>query len=1034
MNSNKKTLTAILILLVMCTGISISYAFFKVASSNNNANTNVTINGAALCMSLQLSSDNITISNEYAVPISDSKALSSDTYKTSVTITNNCNTSQSFNLLLVPNSSNTMPIKALKYALVEEGVTPTSGTLISNEYLLDSTIQKQLLAIKNETLKNGFSVGSGTVSSGTKTYNLYLWIDKDEGSLGNGSTMNKSLNAYLTLGSGFVIGDLKLDLYHTIENRYNQDKTYLGLYNGEGADTYANPVYYYKGNVQNNNVLFGGFCWKIVRTTETGGVKMVYNGVQKDSSDNYTLLNKDEYTNLNNDANYPYIFDSTNKTWTSTNTDTNSSSITFTAPSNGNYVLNYDLSMYDSPNSIYVQIFKDDVSLGKFTGVTSGQIYFDNLNITNTIKVVFTREFNHTSGSRNNVIFDFGKANNIIKSCNNVGTDSQIGTSKFNPGSMILSYVGYMYNTIYKYNKANMSSVTNIVFGNSFTYANDKYTLNDTITETTWSSEYKSIDNNHYTCFTTDITCSSLYYVYDTDSTSAYAIKLEGGKSVNDALNEMLYADDVNMKDSTIKEYIDLWYKDNLIRYTNKLEDTVFCNDRSTTSLGGWNPNGGITAGAKNFEDRLLFKNFYRNSLNESLVCTNTTDKFSVNNNKAKLTYPIGLLSLPEAILAGIRLALTSNSYLRTGSSFWLISPDFFNGYSHMNIIYDGGAIFGETNTYTEAGVRPSVSLKPNTYFSSGDGSFTNPFVIGDAVGEPSGNSFDTVFAANNTDIFPENGIRYEGADPNNYICLDNKTSGTCSDNSLLFRIIGLFDEDTSSDGTNNSGTKKLLKIIDTNNYGGISGKYWNSAGTNNWSTASLKTELNEAYLTTLLGTSNVNSKLSSAIANAKWHLGGADSTNYNTLTADGVYNIERTDGKVYGTNPSSIYAKIGLMYPSDYGYATVGGSTTNKAGCGAKELFNWNDSSYSDCKNNDWLFTSQATSWGSNKNEWLLSPYSSHSVNASYLNSAGYVGLSYSSVSSGRFAIRPTFYLDSSILKIVGTGDGTKDNAYRVG
>ena len=103
MDSNKKTLTTILILLVMCTGISISYAFFKVASSNNNANTNVTINEAALCMSLQLSSDNITISNEYAVPISDKKVLSSDTYKTSVTITNNCNTNQSFNLLLVPN-------------------------------------------------------------------------------------------------------------------------------------------------------------------------------------------------------------------------------------------------------------------------------------------------------------------------------------------------------------------------------------------------------------------------------------------------------------------------------------------------------------------------------------------------------------------------------------------------------------------------------------------------------------------------------------------------------------------------------------------------------------------------------------------------------------------------------------------------------------------------------------------------------------------------------------------------------------------
>ena len=509
MNSNKKTLTAILILLVMCTGISISYAFFKVASSNNNANTNVTINGAALCMSLQLSSDNITISNEYAVPISDSKALSSDTYKTSVTITNNCNTSQSFNLLLVPNSSNTMPIKALKYALVEEGVTPTSGTLISNEYILDNTIQKQLLAIKNETLKNGFSVGSGTVSSGTKTYSLYLWIDKDEGSLGNGSTMNKSLNAYLTLGSGSVIGE--------------------------------------------------------------------------------EIISK----------------------------------------------------------------------------------------------------------------------------------------------------------------------------------------------------------------------------------------------------------------------------------------------------------------------------------------------------------------------------------------------------------------------------------------------------------------SFKTVFVANDTDIFNENGLRYEGADPNNYICLDNKTSGTCSDNSLLFRIIGLFEEDTSNDGTTSAGTKKLLKVIDTNNYGGTSGKFWNSAGTNNWSTASLKTELNDPYLRTLLDTIGVNSKLNDAIVKAKWHLGGASSSNNTTLTAEGIYTEERNTSAIYSGNPSSIYAKIGLMYPSDYGYATVGGTTTNKSSCRAKELYNWNNSSYSDCKNNNWLYTSQVTSWGANKSEWLLSPYSSSSKIAAHLLSTGYVRFSGSvrnGVDNNQFAVRPTFYLDSSVLKIVGRGNGTKDNAYRVG
>ena len=587
MNSNKKTLTAILILLVMCTGISISYAFFKVASSNNNANTNVTINGAALCMSLKLNSNNITLSNEYAVPISDSKALSSDTYKTSVTITNNCNTSQSFNLLLVPNSSNTMPIKALKYALVEEGVTPTSGTLISNEYLLDSTIQKQLLAIKNETLKNGFSVGSGTVSSGTKTYNLYLWIDKDEGSLGNGSTMNKSLNAYLTLGSGSTIGDLKLDLYHTIENRYNQDKTYLGLYNGEGAATYANPVYYYKGNVQNNNVLFAGFCWKIVRTTETGGVKIVYNGIQKNGS------------------------------------------------------------------------------------------------------------------------------------CNNTGTDSQIGRSAFNSSYNSPSYVGYMYNKVYAYSNKSMSSESNIVFGNSFTYANGTYTLKDTKTVATWSSGYNTINNNHYTCMTTGTTCSSIYYVYYASSSNAYYITLTNGKSVNDALNEMLYADDVNKNDSTIKTYIDSWYESNIKdKYDNKLEDTVFCNDRSMSneSSNGWNPIGGSTSTS------LQFKNY---NANQSLVCANETDRFSMSNPKAKLKYPIGLLSLPELSLSGYG----SSHYYNNGQYVWLASPGyFFDNDAFVRMTYSGG--FTGIIVVNSRGVRPSVSIQPGTSFSSGDGSFTSPFVI----------------------------------------------------------------------------------------------------------------------------------------------------------------------------------------------------------------------------------------------------------------------------------------------------------------
>ena len=787
-------------------------------------------------------------------------------------------------------------IKIGLFVLIILGTITLCLTYKSNDKIIKTKKRKQnnlAIMIKEDGATDYTKSNSKDIPKGDYVLNRDKSYCKNNGKIGNyDSTLGKVSFSFIGTDSCYLYFDYKEDtsLYGTIKKRAKTDTTYLGIYTGEGADTYANPVYYYKGNVQNNNVLFAGFCWKIVRTTETGGVKIVYNGIQKNES------------------------------------------------------------------------------------------------------------------------------------CNNTGTDSQIGESVFNEDRNSLAYAGYMYNTVYPYSSKAMSSQSNIVFGNSFTYSNGTYTLKDTMTVATWSSGYNTINNNHYTCMTTGTTCSSIYYVYYTTSQYAYYITLTGGKSVNDALNEMLYADDVNKNDSTIKKYIDTWYENNLTNYEDKLEkNTVFCNDRSTTSLDNWNPNGGSTT--SNYS--LKFKNYY--SSNQSLVCANETDRFSVSNSKAKLKYPIGLLSVPELSLAGYG----SSHYFNSGQYVWLTSPYTFNFYNaFVKMVYSNG--FTANSVDYSGGVRPSVSLKPKTYFSSGDGSFTNPFVIGDAVEKPSGKSFDTVFAANDTDIFNENGLRYEGEDPYNYICLDNKTSGACSSSSLLFRIIGLFEEDTSSDGTSSSGTKKLLKVIDTNNYGGKDGKYWNSAGTNNWSTASLKTELNGTYLTTLLGTSNVNSKLNTAIVTSKWHLGGASPSNCQTITADGIYTEERNTSAIYSGNPASIYAKVGLMYPSDYGYATVGG-TTNKSRCREKELYNWDNSSYSDCKNNDWLYKSQSSFV--NNREWFLSPYSSVSNYAAGLFSSGFVYLDGGSgVGSSKAAVRPTFYLDSSILKIVGTGDGSSSNPYRIG
>ncbi len=884
------------------------------------------------------------------------------------------------------------------------------------------------IMIKEDGATDYIKSNSKDIPKGDYTLNYEKSYCKNNGKIGDyDSSLGKVSFSFIGTDSCFLYFDYKEDtsLYGTIKKRAKTDTTYLALYTGEGADTYAKPVYYYKGNVQNNNVLFGGFCWKIVRTTETGGVKIVYNGVQKDKVQ-ISPLEQSSYVNINNDTTYPYTFDSTSKTWVSTNkTDSKTGTITFTVETAGDYYLSYSVS--SEANYDKAKFYKNETVIGDsngYSGTVSGTIALTGLTTSDVIKVEYTKDSSGASGS-DTVTFSIGKAvGDPVKSCNNTGTDSQIGTSAFNNDYNSPAYVGYMHNTVYPVTQKSMSTQSNIVFGNSFTYANGTYTLKDTKTVATWSSGYNTINNNHYTCMTTGTTCTSIYYVYYTSTSTAYYITLTNGKSVNDALFEMLYANDLNKNDSTIKNYIDKWYIDNLKAYENKLEDTVFCNDRRILNLNGWEPNGGDTT---NF---LYFKNY--DTSNKSLVCANETDRFSMSNPKAKLSYPIGLLSMPELSLAGYG----GSHYFNNGQDVWLVSPvnfDYFDAY--VWVAFSGGLT--SYKLYNSRGVRPSVSLKPNTYFSSGDGSFTNPFVIGDAVEEPSGNSFDTVFAANNTDIFNENGLRYEGADPKNYICLDNKTSGACSSSSLLFRIIGLFDEEYSSNGTTSSGTKKLLKVIDTNNFGGTDGKYWNRTQTsgknyNDWSTATLKTELNDTYLSALLATSGVNSKLESAIITSKWHLGGACLSNYQTLTAEGIYTEERNTSAISSGNPSSIYAKVGLMYPSDFGYATVGGTTTNKTGCRAKELYNWNSSSYSDCKNNDWIFTSQ-NSFADNR-EWLLSPYSMNSTDAAHLYSGGYVHLNGYRVVGGKFAVRPTFYLDSSILKIVGTGDGSSSNPYRVG
>ena len=249
--------------------------------------------------------------------------------------------------------------------------------------------------------------------------------------------------------------------------------------------------------------------------------------------------------------------------------------------------------------------------------------------------------------------------------------------------------------------------------------------------------------------------------------------------------------------DSTIKTTIDNWYAGTTLK-DNPLvsKDQIFCNDRSpsSTQTAAWTSTGWYSYGAYG---RLV------SNKTPTLKCPTASDKFTVNVSKGNgsLTYPVGLITADEIAMAGgVNGSSNSSYYLYTNQNYWS-GPSYFNGSTTSAFEFYVGFSGGINSyiVYSDYGARPVISLSSKTKLS-GSGTYNDIYTVvgGNSTEDTSsGKSFDTVFAANNSDIFDENGLRYEGADPNNYICLDNKTSGACSDSSLLFRIIGLFDEDT---------------------------------------------------------------------------------------------------------------------------------------------------------------------------------------------------------------------------------------------
>ena len=373
--------------------------------------------------------------------------------------------------------------------------------------------------------------------------------------------------------------------------------------NGDGVNTISGtendqyPVYYYRGNVTDNNVKFANFCWKMVRTTDTGGVKLIYNGVPAEDG-----------------------------------------------------------------------------------------------------------------------------------SCNNTGTASQIGTSAFNSKYTSPAYVGYMYGTFYTSTSKTLTEQTDTyLYGNDVSWDGTNYTLTgDTMSSSSWTTDYNTLATKyHYTCFNDTGICENVNYInYFGDANKAFYLTLKDGKNIEKAKEEMF----TNTTDSKIKTTIDNWYKANMTSYISKLEDTVWCNDRTLTS-------GPLLSKDTSSTGSSLFAAYGRNisTFKPSISCTNTRDSFTVDssNGNGKLIYPVGLLTADEYTLAGSgNKGYSIDAYLHTGQYQWSLSPSHVSTYAGEFLLYSSGALNGNYFVTDTLGVRPSVSLKPGTYVSGGDGSVSTPYIV----------------------------------------------------------------------------------------------------------------------------------------------------------------------------------------------------------------------------------------------------------------------------------------------------------------
>ena len=546
-------------------------------------------------------------------------------------------------------------------------------------------------------------------------------------------------------------------------------------YTGEHEDSLTIPadskIYHWRGSADliktKNNVIFAGFCWQIVRTTDTGGVKLLYNGIPDSSgacsSSRYThkglsyvsvYLGGSSYYysssyRYDESTGYYYLtgqtkyltysannFDSVKGWYTCKNTNSEGKCTTLYLIDGHNASTSFTLAFALGDSAPYSAIgwslFNPLYNSIADLSYTYNKRYpgaFEYL--TTSMSISQDREYTvgdyyTKSGNRYNLyglqrITGAEWAENYQNYVGKYTCDGGSGGAT----SMSCVKIGYITDYSNKYNMIKTDANLNYIYGDEYVYdsTTGKYTVSgNTVTIQNYHLEQEQRIGKRYTCHNTSGVCDQLRFVYGSDiSRNDEYIVLSNGESEKDAYAQMTQGDD-NPQDSSVKKLVDMWYEENLLDYSRYIEDSIYCLDRLDVNDNAFNSDSGSGG-----------PNFTRDYNNRKMTCSRIEDKYSVSNEKAKLKYPIGLLTFDEAYL-------NSGYFMYENAAYWLMTPGYLaicnnisaNGY----VVQSNAPILAgcSTTVNNKNAVRPTITLVKGVKYDGGDGTQTAPYLIASFV------------------------------------------------------------------------------------------------------------------------------------------------------------------------------------------------------------------------------------------------------------------------------------------------------------